>query len=230
MRVVWGAVLAWGLSLASATAEPVSVSFSLPSEFADRPVTWSATPTDLAADADMLEAMVVEAEAFAGPWNITLEPGAYLVSAFSEVEVFETEVTIVSGTAQAYEVPLLSLEASIPFRCPDAPVCSFKDDATGLLFDLPKGWAAEKPYYFDFGDGTLASELSAVFFEDIEGDGADVWFLNPPEWVVEENGPCQEVKLGPLCTFDLSSDAAAAIAVIAPSLRVSETSASTGNN
>lgn len=230
MRVVWGAILAFGLSLASAGAEPVAVSFSLPPEFADRSVTWSATPTDLSADVDLLEAMVVEAEPMAGPWAITLEPGAYLVSAFSEVEVFEAEIRIVAGTAQAYEVPPLLLETAIPFRCTDAPRCSFKDDPSGLLFDLPQGWAAEKPYHFELDDGAQAPELSAVFFEDIEGDGADVWFLNPPEWMVEENGPCQEGDLGPLCTFDLSPDAQAAFAIIAPSLRISETASGTGNN
>lgn len=219
MRGVSAAVLCLCLMGKAGAAEEVT--FTLPPEFAELPVSWSATPLDLPADADMFEAMVMQPDADAGPWVVDLDPGPYVISAFSAAEVFESEITVIAGSAQAYEVAPIALTTAIPFRCVDAETCAFKDEATGLSFTLPKGWAAEAPYYFDPGDGTVSEALSAVFFEDIEGDGADVWFLNPPEWGEHDGGPCADLSLGALCTFDLSAKAQAAFDVIAPSLALS---------
>lgn len=226
MRSVWTAFVLWVLTQGVAFADPVEVTFRLPPDHAEQAVSWSATPLDLPEDADVLAAMTMEPEPFAGPWTVFLEPGRYLVSAFSEVDVFELDVAISAGLAEI-EVPLLNLATEIPFRCPDVALCQFKDDATGLLFDLPQGWAADRPLHADLGDGTFAKDVSATFFEDVEGDGADVWFLNPVDWVEEDETPCQDTSLGPMCTFDLSDKAKAAFDVIAPSLRISESTQTT---
>lgn len=221
MRVLAAAVFAFAMVARMAGAQEVQVTFSLPPEHGALGVSWAATPMNLPADADVLQAMVMEPETRPGPWTVTLEPGPYIVSAFSEADLFELEVTITAETQQAYEVPALSFSAVIPYRCADQDLCAFQDPATGLAFSLPRGWAAEEPYRFDEGDGTVATSVSAVFFQDTDGDGADVWFLNPPEWEVDENGPCRDVPLGALCTFDLTAGAEAAFAVLSPSLQIS---------
>lgn len=216
-------VRAWGVwavvaLLAAAAARAEEVTFSLPPDHADAAVTWAATPLNLPPDADVLQSMVMETEARSGPWLVTLDPGPYVVTAFSGADLFELEVTVTAGAAQSYEVPPLSLSTEIPFRCTEGASCDFVDAETGLAFTLPQGWAAERPYRFDEGGGPQTEALSAVFFEDIEGEGANVWFLNPPEWDVEESGPCRDHALGALCTFDLTPGAEAAYGVIAPSL------------
>ena len=200
-------------------AEAVQAIFALPPDYADDVVTWSATPQDLAPDADVLDAMVFEPEAFDGPWQVKLEPGTYLVSAFSEADLFELTATVVPGVAgQRFEVPVLQFETAIPYRCAETAGCSFADAATGLTFSLPQGWAAERPYHADLGDGTLAPEVSGVFFEDSQDEGSAVWFLNPVDWIVEDNTPCREVTVGNLCTFDISPAAETGFGVLAGSL------------
>lgn len=209
--------LAWGfcacaLLVSSAWAAEVEATFTLPPDFAETEVTWSATPLDLPDEADVLDAMVLEREARAGPWVVLLEPGRYQVTAFSASDVFELAVTLGEGAAE-HVVPVLQLAPSVPYRCTADLGCVFADPPTGLAFRLPTGWAAEAPVLDDAGG------ISAVFFEDIDGEGADVWFLNPQDWSEDEFGPCRPVDLGALCTFDVSPEAEAAFAEIAPSLR-----------
>lgn len=195
------------------------MTFALPPEFADLAVTWSAAPLDLPADADMLAALILQPKATAGPWTVALNPGEYLISAFSSAEVFEQQVRVPPADgAGVVLVPPLELAVAVPYRCAEAR-CSFVDDATGLAFDLPQGWAAEQPYHADLGAGVQAPEVSAVFFQDVDGDDAAVWFLNPPDWTEDDNGPCQPVDLGVMCSFALTPAATAALQVIAPSLR-----------
>jgi hypothetical protein len=204
---------------ALAGAEEVSMTFALPPEFADLSVTWSAAPLDLPADADMLAALILQPKATAGPWTVALKPGEYLISAFSSAEVFEQQVRVPPADgAGVVLVPPLELAVAVPYRCAEAQ-CSFVDQATGLAFDLPQGWAAEQPYHADLGAGVQAPEVSAVFFQDVDGDDAAVWFLNPPDWTEDDNGPCQPVDLGVMCSFALTPAATAALQVIAPSLR-----------
>lgn len=203
-----------------ARAQDISATFALPDAYGTLAVTWSATPLDLRPDADMLQALILQAEAAPGPWTVALKTGRYLISAFSATEVFELEIDLTAEVAASViEVPPLALGVAVPFRC-DAERCPFKDAETGLEFTLPQGWAAEKPYVADMGEGLQADQVSAVFFEDTEGDGAAVWFLNPPDWIEDDNGPCRDVPLGVICSFDITSGAEAALEVIAPSLRV----------
>lgn len=221
MRVIWALVaVVWGL-VGMAQAAEVQVTFTLPPGFEDKAVSWSATPLDLAPDVDVLDAMTMEPESRPGPWVVVLTPGEYLITAFSDVEVFELTTTLAADpSTQIHEVPLLSLEASVAYRCEGAGPCSISDTATGLGFDLPGGWAAEQPYFADLGGGTRANEVSAVFYQDIMDEGAAVWFLNPVDWVEDEAGPCRDVKPGVMCTFDLGGQAEAGFALIAPSLRL----------
>ncbi len=200
-------------------AADVLATFSLPAGFEGKVVSWSATPLDLPPDADVLSAMIIAPEALAGPWTVTLETRHYLVSAFSDVEVFELTVTLAAEPAtQAHEVPLLSLEAAVAYACEGGEICGFEDAPTRLGFALPPGWAAEQPYFADLGEGARATEVSTVFFEDVEGDGGSVWFLNPVDWIEDDAGPCRDVAVGVLCTFDLGGTAEAGFAVIGPSL------------
>ncbi len=214
------AALAFGLLAAPLWAETFDSGFHLPPGYEDRAVSWSATPLDLPRDADMLAAMTMEPESRPGPWTVALVPGDYQISAFSEVELFELILTLPPTSGQSYEVPLLKFETAIPYQCTEAPVCTYADAETGLAFALPQGWAAERPYHFDLGDGERAEEISAVFFQNIEGEGADVWFLNPSEWVEDENGPCETVTLGAFCTFERTPGALAAREVILGALQL----------
>jgi hypothetical protein len=220
MMRVFGAVTAmvWLLTGAALAAE-VQVTFTLPDAYGDQAVSWSATPLDLPPEADVLNAMTMMPDAFAGPWSVVLTPGEYLISAFSEAEVFELTATLAAQPAtQSFEVPVLSLAAFVAYRC-DGPVpCRIADDRTGLGFDLPAGWASEQPYFADLGGGAQAQQVSAVFYQDIQGDGGAVWFLNPDDWIDDEAGPCRDVDLGVMCTFDTDAAAEAGFALIAPSL------------
>jgi len=217
-RVGAMATVIW-LMAVSLHAQEVQAVFTLPAGFEDRAVSWSATPLDLSPDADVLDAMMMKPEAATGPWIVVLAPGPYMISAFSEVEVFELTATVApQPSVQSFEVPVLSLESIVAIRCEGAGPCAFDDPATGLGFDLPGGWAAEQPYFADLGAGEKAKEVSVVFFEDVTDDGGSVWFLNPVDWVEDDAGPCRDVAAGVLCTFDLGGQAEAGFAIIAPSL------------
>lgn len=218
MRRFLTLAVALGLGAGSAVAEDVSAVFAVPEEFAELPVTWSATPTDLPPEADLLKAMVFEEEARTGPWTVNLKSGTYLVSAFSATEVFELSVTVTEDMG-VVTIPPMQLSPNIPFRCNET-ICSYSDEVTGLQFALPNGWAAEQPYRVDPADGDQSLEISAVFFEDRQDDGAAVWFLNPAEWFIDENGPCQEVSIGVVCTFEITESAKQALQTIAPSLSI----------
>lgn len=219
MRLIGAmALVVWAICGAVQAAD-VQATFSLPAGYEGKSVSWSATPLDLAPDADVLSAMTMEPDAFAGPWTVVLTPGQYLISAFSDVEVFELTTTLAAEPAtQTYEVPLLSLESAVAFRCDGAGPCPVADAKTGLGFTLPGGWASEQPYFADLGNGTRATEVSAVFYEDVAGEDGSVWFLNPVDWVEDDAGPCREVALGEMCTFDLGGAAEAGFAAIAPTL------------
>ena len=215
--------LALALALAfgsQAGAEPVTVRITavVPEGGETRPVSWSAVPLDLPEDADVLDAMIMTPEPVDGPWQVALEPGAYVISGFTEAELYEA-TAVVTPQTDLIEVPVLSIEQLVALRCAGVQ-CDYGDAQTGLQVTLPQGWAVDMPYRADLGDGRLAPEVSTVFFEDVEGDGGAVWFLNPVDWIPGDTGPCRTVTLGTLCSFDVSPAAEAAFAVIAPSLRL----------
>lgn len=206
------------MSATQVWAAEVQVTFALEPGNEGKFVSWSATPLDLPVDANILEAMIMEPDPIDTPWQVVLEPGTYLVSAFSETDVFELTVTIADAADQSFSVPALNLTQQIPYSCTEAPVCQINDPDTGLGFALPQGWAAEQPYFADLGNGEMAPEVSAVFFEEIEGEGAAVWFLNPVDWIEDDNGPCLAVSIGTMCSFDIGPSAQAGFDLIAPSL------------
>ncbi|MFN4155296.1 MAG: hypothetical protein ACK4HF_11635 [Paracoccaceae bacterium] len=215
----WLAIVLAVLPLAG-QAEPVAVSITalVPEGVEPRRVSWSAVPLDLPEDADVLDAMIMTPEPVAGPWQVLLEPGEYLISGFTEVELYEISAVVTAQTG-VIKVPVLDIGPGIALRCTE-PRCDYTDEATGLRLTLPQGWAVDAPYHADLGDGELAEQISTVFFEDVEGDGGAVWFLNPVDWITGDTGPCRAVAQGNLCTFDVSPAAEAAFAVIAPSLQL----------
>lgn len=214
--------MALGLVIAGPVwAETVSVTIRAVAPVGAPEVSWSAVPMDLPPDADVLEAMIMTPDAIAGPWVVDLTPGPWLISGFTAVDLYEVQATVTPETT-VIDVPVLVVEDAIALRCSESATCAYCDPETGLAATLPKGWALERPYRADLGGGTLADAVSTVFFEDIEGDGAAVWFLNPVDWVADDSSPCRDVTLGVMCTFDASPAAEAAFAVIAPSLRLAE--------
>ncbi|WP_349037732.1 hypothetical protein [Pseudotabrizicola sp. 4114] len=210
----------WALMPLAGLAEPVTVNVTalLPEGGTAGPVSWSAVPLDLPEEADVLEAMIMTPEPVDGPWQVVLEPGEYLLSGFTEAELFEAKALVTAQTTQI-AVPVLAIEPAVALRCTE-PRCDYTDAKTGLRVTLPQGWAVETPYHADLGEGQLAEEVSAVFFEDVEGDGGAVWFLNPVDWITGDTGPCRAVAQGNLCSFDLTPAAEAAYSVIAPSLQM----------
>ena len=205
---------------AAAQAEPVAVQVTalVPEGAQALPVSWSAVPLSLPEGADLLEAMIISQAPLDGPWQVMLEPGEYVISGFSDAELYEISIEVTAQT-DVIGVPVLAIEQAVALRCGEMR-CDHVDAATGLRLTLPKGWAVDVPVHTDLGGGMLAEEVSTVFFEDIGGDGGAVWFLNPLDWISDETGPCRPVAVGNLCTFDLSPAAEAAFAVIAPSLRL----------
>ncbi|MFN4130125.1 MAG: hypothetical protein ACK4GC_09955 [Paracoccaceae bacterium] len=220
-------VLALGLAVLSPVAQAESVAVRVtavvPEGVEVRAVSWSAVPLDLPEEADVLDAMILTPEPVSGPWRVALEPGRYLFSGFTEVELYEAEALVTAQTADI-AVPVLAIEPDVALRCAELR-CDYSDAATGLSVTLPQGWAVDVPYHADLGGGAVAEEVSTVFFEDVEGDGGAVWFLNPVDWITGDTGPCRMVAQGNLCTFDVSPAAEAAFAVIAPSLQWVATSA-----
>jgi hypothetical protein len=181
-------------------------------------LSWSAVPLDLPEGADVFSQMQVSGDDIAGPWTVALMPGRrYQISGYSDSQIYETTVQVTPQTVEIL-VPPLAAEQSIPFRC-DAPgPCDFADPVTGLQFALPGNWAAEQPERAEPGAGGKEAVIRAVFFEEMDGDGGGVWFLNPQDWLVAEDGPCASVAVGQICTFERGPAAVAAEAILAPSL------------
>ena len=117
-------------------------------------------------------------------------------------------------------MPALNLTQQVAFHCTESLPCTIEDPETGLSFMLPNGWGAEQPYFADLGDGELAAEVSGVFFQEGEGESGAVWFLNPVDWIEDDNGPCQEVSIGTMCSFEIGPAAQAGFDLIAPSLAI----------
>lgn len=218
MSRLWGAgVLA--LIAGMAAAEPVKVTIRPVPEFTEGSFQWEAFP--FALDSGVISMDVqTSGGTIPGDWSVPLEPGIWLVTGFGEMAVLFGEVKV-SAAGEVFEIKPEEPIPPPPFRCPDvAEGCVFRDPATLIEFRLPQGWAADQPYHADLGDGTLAPEVSTVFFEEMAAEGGEAWFLNPVDWIVEEAGPCRETALGNLCAYGEASPAAeAAFDVLAPSLR-----------
>lgn len=216
---LWGAVFVTIALVQPVFASEVTVSFVLPAAAKDMAATWSATPTNLPEEADILSAMVMEDEPRVGEWQVALEPGPYMISAFTDVDVYELNLDITDqDQGKVIEIPAIDYTQQIPYRCEGPAPCAYEDADTGLSFTLPAGWSSEQPYFPEIGRGELSADVSAVFFEHVEGDGGSVWFLNPIDWHDEEMGPCVDVDLGVMCTFEQSQGSEAAFSVIVPSL------------
>lgn len=228
-RVMAMALLVASVGMAQAgevSITAVSAASGLPPE---NPVNWTATPLDLAEDADIFSAMVFTVKPIVAPWVIELEPGRYQVSGYSDQGVYEAEVTITQDGPASLQVPEVEVHDRASFICTEIDICRYSDPITGLQVTLPSGWAVEQPmlladrklstvFYEEAELGGARSGFDAVD-EESESHGTSVWFLNPPEWYEEDDGPCREVSLGALCTF-LDGDAnLSAFNIIAPSLR-----------
>lgn len=223
MRVLTGMSVLWLGAVQAVLAAPLEVTISaqLPAGLTAEPpaISWSATPLDLPEDADILAAMVFTPEPVQGPWLASLEPGHYQISGFSEIGVFETEFQLNAVGPISLSVPEVVAQDRVVFHCAEGVSCAYNDPATGLELHLPKGWALEQPEHLP----GMGQKISSVFFEESEAEGAGVWFLNPDEWFEEDNGPCWEVSLGEMCTFEETESAKFAFEIIAPSLRLATT-------
>ena len=216
---LWGAAFVTMALVQPVFAQEVTVSFVLPAAAKDIPATWSATPTNLPEDADILSSMVLEDEPKVGEWQVALAPGPYMISAFTDLDVYELNLDLsAADQGKVIEVPAIVFSQNIPYRCEGPESCTYEDSDTGLSFALPAGWSAEQPYFPEIGKGEVAADVSAVFFEHVDGDGGAVWFLNPIDWHDEEMGPCVDIDLGVMCSFDQSDAAQKAFSIIVPSL------------
>lgn len=201
----------------AALADPVEVTVRPAGDLAGQPFQWEAYPLDLP-DAEVEAAIAASGGAVAGDWTVALEPGLWQVSGFGDAGVLSGTISVAEAGA-VFEIAEQEEIPPPPYPCPDiAEGCLYSDAETLIEFRVPLGWAADQPMHFDLGDGTLAPEVSMVFFEGAGAEGGEVWFLNPMDWS-EELGPCRETALGNLCTFSVNAESDAAFAVIAPSLR-----------
>lgn len=201
--------------LAPAVAQAVDVVFALPEEVGELPVFWSALPLE-----GQAETAVSLPDPVTGPWAAQLVRGTWLVSAVADDgRVFETILQIAPGAGQVLVIPEVEMAEDAAHSCHAADPCAVDDPETGLSFTLPPGWAAETPFLAQGDDGQLFP--TGGFFE-LEAEGGSYWALNPLDWA-DEAGPCREVAVGRLCTFEDGAGgtraAETAFAVIAPSLR-----------
>lgn len=228
-QVMMAALLLAPLNMAQAgevSISAISAASGLPPE---NPVNWTATPLDLPEDADIFSEMVFTVKPIIAPWVIDLEPGRYQVSGYSDQGVYEAEVTIADNGPASLQVPEVEVRDRASFICKEIDICRYSDPITGLQVTLPSGWAVEQPmlledrqistvFYEEAELGGARSGFDAVD-EESESQGTSVWFLNPPEWFEEDDGPCREVSLGALCTFFDGDATQSAFDIIAPSLR-----------
>lgn len=85
--------------------------------------------------------------------------------------------------------------ADYPFACLDAPLCEFRDSATGLAFTLPGGWVADQPSLA----AMTATGPQTPHAEFLEAKGnLNQLVLNPRQWLAD-NGPCFTTRAGELC-------------------------------
>ncbi len=177
-------------------------------------ISWSALPLD-----GLDVQPVVAPDPIRGPWQADLAPGTWLISGLStDGRSFEDVVTLDEAPSHTLTIPEIEPPIDATYACSDSPTCAFTDEATGLSFTLPEHWGAESPFIPDLPDGAQPSGPSGGFFE-ITPEGGAYWALNPLDWVAGETGPCEEVAVGLICTFEESPVAKAALAVIAPSLK-----------
>ena len=90
----------------------VPVSLSVPAEYADQPINWSAEPLDPHPDAPEALAMV---EALPAPWRLDLYPGRWRIygeapAGVSAGQGFGTDITVTDAMGQMFEIPLSPME------------------------------------------------------------------------------------------------------------------------
>ncbi len=90
----------------------VPVSLTVPPEFSDQPINWSAEPLDPAPDAPEALAMV---EALSAPWSFDLYPGRWRISGAAPLgkaagQGFGADITVTAAAGQSFEIPLMPME------------------------------------------------------------------------------------------------------------------------
>lgn len=211
MRRQWvlGGILAtaaFALSPLPADAEfMASVSVLPPEGFETQTVQWSALPLG-GQDVDEQVSAPLE-----GAWQPQLMPGLWLLRGHTASgEGFETIVTLTPGENPSVRVAQSEDLVPVAYRCPGPESCALMDEASGLAFTLPPGWAAEP-----VGMGP-AGPVGGFF--DMLDEGGAYWALNPEDW--GQSGPCRPVRVGRLCTFEENADAKSAFDILAPSVRL----------
>jgi hypothetical protein len=181
------------------------VSVLPPEGFETQSVQWSALPLG-GQDADEQVSTPL-----AGAWQPQLMPGVWLLRGHSASgEGFETIVTLTPGDNPQVRVAQSEDLVPVAYRCPGVQSCDFMDQASGLAFTLPAGWAAEPVVIGPAGP-------MGGFFDMLDEGGA-YWALNPEDW--GQAGPCRPVRIGRLCTFEENADAKSAFEILAPSIRL----------
>ena len=87
--------------------------------------------------------------------------------------------------------------ADYPFACLDAPLCAFRDPATGLSFTLPNGWVADQPTLVAMT--ATGPQTPRVELFEVKGN-LNQFVLNPRQWLAA-NGPCFVTRAGDLCLW-----------------------------
>lgn len=207
----WTVAVFMGLG-GMAAAQDIPMTFT-PEASGDTPIAWTALPLDLA-DAEP----VIAPEEVTGPWAIALPAGSWLIAGVgADGKSYETIALVQAGGDAQIAVPESAMADNAVWSCHGQPTCTHTDDHSGLTFTLPDGWAAETLVVVEKPDGSLPMGPTGGFFE-MAPEGGAYWALNPVDWVKRETGPCHEIPLGLLCTYDETDIAADAFAVIAPSL------------
>lgn len=212
MRKWMGLAGAGCLWAVMAQAQGISLTFT-PEGAGDALISWSALPLDLA-DAQP----VIAPDDVQGPWQVDLPAGHWIISGTgTDGHSYETVVQVEAGGDAAIPVPRLAMTDSAAWSCHGQPVCTYSDEHSGLSFALPDNWGAEPFLVLTGPDGSLPKGPTGGFFE-MAPDGGAYWALNPVDWVQGETGPCHEMPLGLMCTYDETASAKAAFDVIVPAL------------
>ena len=127
-------------------------------------------------------------------------------------------------------LPGVSAKTEAGYRCDGQDPCGVQDEATGLVFALPPGWASDLPVYSSTPEGTLSDIVVLTLFGPEAADGSlPTVLLNPGLWS-DANGTCIGTGAGALCIWGEGDEVMrAAVEVIAPSLAAMQAEATTGD-
>lgn len=102
-----------------------------------------------------------------------------------------------------------------PHACLGAHDCPRRDEGTGLVFVLPRGWVADAPLAGPLTTGAAGGDgpVQVDFLQ--AGGNLQTLVLNPRQWLAG-NGPCVATRAGALCHWrdaDQADDPAVADAM-----------------